>query len=293
MRPEVIHEEAFAALGAVAIDAVDPTELAAILAHVDGCAECTAELAALRDMTALLAFSSPLAADTATHSRGRIRSKLISRAASEITRAPTPPTPIPPVVFPPPRPEAWRASEPRAGWRRQAEWLAIAATVLFVASLSALGWLWREREGFQDSVREQSTLAQLARTSVDSLRGALMSRDSLIAGITGKNVSMMTLASYGPNAPFANMFWDKARNTWTLVAHNMPALKPGRTYQLWLVTRQAKISAGTFVTTDGDAMMRSTYALPATELRSLAVTDEPEGGMPQPTSPPIIAASAR
>jgi hypothetical protein len=43
---------------------------------------------------------------------------------------------------------------------------------------------------------------------------------------------------------------------------------------------------------NGDAMMRATYALPVSELRALAVTEEPMGGMPQPTSPPVIAVQA-
>jgi anti-sigma-K factor RskA len=103
---------------------------------------------------------------------------------------------------------------------------------------------------------------------------------------------MMTLASTAGNAPFAHMFWDKSRNTWTLVAHNMPALKPGRTYQIWLMTPRAKISAGTFTVKNGEAMMRATYAMPNSDLRAIAVTDEPMGGMPQPTSAPVLAGGA-
>jgi len=87
------------------------------------------------------------------------------------------------------------------------------------------------------------------------------------------------------------MFWDKSRNTWTMVAHNMPALKPGRTYQLWLVTPDRKISAGTFEPRDGDAMVRATYAL-SDKLMALAVTEEPMGGMPQPTGSMVMLANA-
>jgi anti-sigma-K factor RskA len=102
---------------------------------------------------------------------------------------------------------------------------------------------------------------------------------------------MMTLTATGGRAPVAHMFWDRAHNTWTLVAHNMPELKPGRTYQLWLVTADQKISAGTFEPRDGDAMMRATYAL-ADPLMALAVTEEPAGGMPQPTGAMVMVANA-
>src|SRR5437762_2708869 len=78
---------------------------------------------------------------------------------------------------------------------------------------------------------EQTALNQHAVTASDSLRVAVMHRDSVIAELTGKDVAMMTLTSSGAKAPFGHMFWDRAKNTWTLVTHNMPDLKPGRTYQ--------------------------------------------------------------
>jgi hypothetical protein len=291
MRPEISHDDAFAALGAIAIDALDVSEREIVYAHIETCTVCSVELSALRDAAALIAFSSPLAADTATRSRGRIRSKLVSRAVAEGSGAPAPATSVPQVVFPTERPEVRRIEEARARrWRP--EWFAIAASVLFIASATMLAMVMRDRETLQGSIHEQLATLQQVRTANDSLRVALMSRDSMIAGITGKDVAMMTLASTAGNAPFAHMFWDKSHNTWTLVAHNMPVLKSGRTYQLWLVTPRAKISAGTFMASNGEAMMRSTYALPTTDLRAMAVTEEPMGGMPQPTSAPVIAGGA-
>jgi anti-sigma-K factor RskA len=103
----------------------------------------------------------------------------------------------------------------------------------------------------------------------------------------------MTLTKSGANAPFARMFWDKTKNTWTFVAHDMPDLKPGRTYQLWLVTAAgAKISAGTFDPQAGEAVVRATYALARDSLSAVAVTEEASGGAPQPTGAPIIAVAA-
>jgi anti-sigma-K factor RskA len=115
----------------------------------------------------------------------------------------------------------------------------------------------------------------------------------MLGAITGRNVAVMTLTKGGANAPFARMFWDKTKNTWTFVAHDMPSLKPGRTYQLWLVTAAgAKISAGTFDPLAGEAVVRATYALAADSLAAVAVTEEAAGGAPQPTTTPIIAVSA-
>ena len=88
------------------------------------------------------------------------------------------------------------------------------------------------------------------------------------------------------------MFWDQRHDAWTFVAHQVPMPKAGRTYQLWLVTPTAKISAGTFAPTpDGEVMMQATYALPKDSLAAVAVTDEPMGGSPEPTTQPFLVAA--
>jgi len=76
------------------------------------------------------------------------------------------------------------------------------------------------------------------------------------------------------------------------VAHHIPMPKSGRTYQMWLVTPSAKISAGTFMPSrDGEVMMQANYALPKDSLAAVAVTDEPMGGSAQPTTAPLLVAS--
>jgi hypothetical protein len=282
MKPEISHDEAFVSLDAAALEALDASELGAVLAHAAQCAACREELQLLRDIAAQLAFGVP--ADR-SHSAGhdRVRSRLLARA--NVTAAAAPPG------------SASAARTQSAGvinmlaWRR-AEWMAVAASILMVVSIGVMASVLRDRENLKDALKVEIAQGQRARISSDSLRVAVMSRDSLISGLTGKDVAMMTLTSSGANAPFAHMFWDRSHNTWTLVAHNMPTLKPGRTYQLWLVTATAKISAGTFDSRNGDAMIRATYAVSAADLKALAVTEEPMGGMPQPTSAPIIAVSA-
>ena len=280
MKPELSHDEAFVELDAAAIEALDPSELEAVLAHAALCAVCRDELQFLRDIAAQLAFAAPVA-DSHSALEDRVRSRLVARVTA--------------VRSAPAAEGAARAASARIistlAWRR-AEWMAVAASILMVVSIGLLASVLRDRENLKDALKVEIAQGQQARSRSDSLRIAVMSRDSLISGLTGKDVAMMTLTSSGANAPFAHMFWDRSHNTWTLVAHNMPALKPGRTYQLWLVTSTAKISAGTFNSSNGDAMIRATYALSAADLKALAVTEEPMGGMPQPTSAPVIAVSA-
>jgi len=42
---------------------------------------------------------------------------------------------------------------------------------------------------------------------------------------------------------------------------------------------------------DGEVMMQATYALPKDSLAAVAVTDEPMGGSPQPTTAPMMVAA--
>src|SRR5690349_13138124 len=84
MIPELSHEEAFAALEAAALDALDATERDAVLAHADHCESCRDELAALRETTAQLAFAASLPSDPAAGTRDRVRSRLMARAAADV-----------------------------------------------------------------------------------------------------------------------------------------------------------------------------------------------------------------
>jgi hypothetical protein len=277
MTREMSHDEAFAALGALAVDALDADERASVLTHASTCLTCRQQLAELRDAASNLAFSAP-AAVIGGDTRDRIRGRLLARAAADGRRSA-------------PSQEHTETVSVTLRWGT-AGLFAAAAGILLVVSLVVLGYLLRDRARLRDAANVQTAQAARERATSDSLRGAVLSRDSLLAGITGRDVALMTLTTNGTKAPFAYMFWDRRANTWTMIAHNMPELKAGRTYQLWLVTASAKISAGTFQPQNGDAVIRATYALPADQLKALAVTEEPAGGVPQPTGAPIMAVTA-
>jgi len=275
MSRELTHDEAFVALDALALDALDGAERELVIAHVSTCIPCREELASLRVTAAQLAYAANPTIGTAGASRHRIRSRLMARAAAEEQTVHDRSLVISSLA-----------------WRR-AEWVAAAASILLVVSVAVLAAVVRDRQVLREAMSGQAARLQPLQRSADSLRVAVATRDSMLAAITGRNVAVMTLTKSGANAPFARMFWDKTTNTWTFVAHDMPSLKPGRTYQLWLVTAAgAKISAGTFDPQSGEAVVRATYALAADSLAAVAVTEEVAGGAPQPTGSPIIAVSA-
>lgn len=311
------HEDARDALEALALDALDASERAAVMAHVAGCSVCQRELAALENAAAQLTFAvRPVPMSDVA--RDRVKGRLMKRVSG--VRSETPrdvdaikgriprhrPTGeleaeleapgekpfqilVPHPDAPPAHPERLHVST-QGAW-----WLAAAASLVAAVSLASLYQVTQERDALKTAFQAVSLDKSGSRQASDSLRATLAARDRVIANLTGPNVAVMTLASTGPNAPSARMFWNQAANAWTLVAHRLPKPLPGRTYQLWFVTTKQKISAGTFTSSaSGDAMMQATYALPKdAQLAALAVTDEPEAGSAQPTTTPVLLALAR
>jgi anti-sigma-K factor RskA len=79
------------------------------------------------------------------------------------------------------------------------------------------------------------------------------------------------------------------------ISRMLDAVDEDRDYQLWLMRGACaevaapackKISAGTFEVTDGVAIVRSEMSLDG--VKRAAVTIEPEGGSPQPTTDPVL-----
>jgi anti-sigma-K factor RskA len=293
MKRELSHDDAFALLDALAMDSLDGSERDAVASHAARCETCGPELASLRETFAQLAFTALPAVAMDAGARERIHSRLMDRAASEASARGVGPLRVEPPSSSLPSPTPMSMTQQRQvisslAWRRS-EWIAAAASVLLVVSVGLLAATLRDRQTVKDALQAELARSAGTRTSNDSLRSLVASRDSMITGLIGRDVAVMSLTSAGSKAPFARMFWDTARNTWTLAAHNMPELKSGRTYQLWLVTKTAKISAGTFAPTNGEAVVRATYPLARDSLEAIAVTEEPAGGVPQPTGAIVIA----
>ncbi len=281
------HEDARDTLEGLSLDALDATERDAVLAHVASCETCREHLTGLRDAAAALSYAvRPLPMSPAQ--RDRVRARLIERVQASRT----------PTISHTERPAAGAvsavtpigsASGRSRRWTHVSNFAAMAASLIAIVSLGLLVRTRDERDRLRAAVAESAVTRGLATTALDSARGSLADRDRLIANLTGADVAVMTLASTGERAPSGRMFWDRSVNAWTFVAHHLPASKPGRTYQLWLVTAGDKISAGTFTPeADGHAVVRATYALDRNALAAVAVTDEPSAGSAQPTTVPII-----
>lgn len=308
------HEEAFLELSAVALDTAPPEVVDAVRAHAAACPECGPELAAMEQTIALLGELSPPAQMNRGRSAG-IRSRLVMRARSE-RESRSAPLPGPPDItrgvasLPgqghrltpggqrPVMSETKRvtpAQAPRVPFdvvpvRRGVNWLAIAATVALVVTGAQLYRVTSERNRMKTELASTDTVKVPA---ADSLTAMLRQKDSMIAAMTGPDVKVVPLMNQGTTQPLGRMMWNRASNDWIMVTYNLRQPKPGMTYQVWLVTDTQKISAGTFhPDAQGKTFMHARYALDRNALRAVAITEEPEGGVPAPTGPMVIAGSA-
>lgn len=254
----VSHDEAFAQLGSLALGALNASEERALMQHVETCAACKAELAAMREVAGSLP-ADPAGGTLPVERSRAIRSSLVERAATRTASAL--------------RSNNWRI-------------LSLAASF----ALIALGAAYY-REHSRAVALSQSVAARTA--AADNLALLVREKDAQIAAMTGPGVSVLELTSSGVRAPSARMFWDRATNRWTMYAHGLSPLRKGRAYELWLVTGDTKIPAGTFKpASDGSATFTATYALQPSQLKAIAITEEPEAGVPAPTGPIVLLGAA-
>jgi anti-sigma-K factor RskA len=91
----------------------------------------------------------------------------------------------------------------------------------------------------------------------------------------------------GEETPQANakVVWNKNARQWAIYIFDLPAPPSDMDYQLWYVTKNAKISAAVFRTDErGRTVLNLTPPPDAlADLAATAVTLEPRGGSPQPT----------
>lgn len=178
--------------------------------------------------------------------------------------------------------------EGRGGLRSTAPWL------LLAASVAGLLWLGNENRQLVEETatleEETATLeAQLAsvRASLGDAQLALARFDSMAAALTGPNVQFASLT--GDTEPSLRLVWNRDRDLLLVAAQNLPPLRQNRTFQLWGIRGgEAPVSLGTFESgPEGDALV-TLQAEAAEDYDVSAITEEPAGGSPQPTSTPFL-----
>jgi anti-sigma-K factor RskA len=124
----------------------------------------------------------------------------------------------------------------------------------------------------------------LAGYVVELRRGARS--DQLIAAVlAAPDLARIDLAGQ-PTAPTASAraFWSRSRGL-VFTASNLPVAPAGRVYQLWVLSAQPAPTSAGLLKPDASGRVTATFNTPADlpQPVAMAVTLEPEGGVPAPT----------
>lgn len=238
-------------LVAYALDALEPEEHERVSRLLRERPELRATLAELRATVARLPYGLPESAPP-PDLRGRVLDRATGRASAPARRA--------------------SSAGPGIGGRLRG-WL-FGLGGLAGALLIALAFALSQLSGAQ---------AELARTQAEL--AAARAESQQIAAVLAQPVQQVRLA--GTVGGGTALLTPEGE---LLLAAELPQLAAGRVYQLWLVEGdQAPVSGGTFtVGPDGSGLIALDAGRPIAGA-IIAVTDEPEGGSPGPTTEILIA----
>ena len=246
------HQDIQELLGAFALDAVDEDERDLVEAHLAGCPRCRAEVATHRETAALLA-----------HGGDRAPEGIWARITESLEETP-------PEIDMAPMSSLDDARERRN--QRSISLRAAAAMGAVAAALTAFfGWRIGVQEQRLDQVaaefRELETKDGLRRAATVALAApdAEQVRLASFDGKTGVHVVRL------PNG------------TGFAVADGLAALPADRTYQLWALRDDAKISLG-LLGQDPDV---AAFQM-AGPVLGFAITEEVAGGVKEPTQSPVV-----
>jgi anti-sigma-K factor RskA len=266
------HDELRELTGAYALGAVSDAERHALEAHLPTCGDCAREVRELAVVAGGLAVAVPQV-DPPAALRARVLAAAVASEPARVhpLRSATPPAPARASVLP--------------------SWLAAAAAIAAVA-LGLYSMTLRERVGrLEEQLRDATARAEGVERQLQIAQSSAERARQIADVLDAPDVRAIDLAGQ-KGAPSANgrAYWSVSRGL-VFTAANLPAPAAGRQYQLWVIPQDGTpVSAGMLDFNDG-----RTVALvdPSTASRVgvVAVTLEPAGGVPQPTSEPILVGS--
>lgn len=139
--------------------------------------------------------------------------------------------------------------------------------------------------------QRDSTLAQR-----DSLLGVrnlkLAQRDSALNTVleAEKSLVLVNLVSTPTDGPGLQFFWDVKKGTAMIHAFRLKPAAAGRAYQLWFIKDGKPVPSRVFNADADEHGLVWGIAMPSDTkgVTAVAITDEPAGGSPQPTTTPFM-----
>lgn len=242
---------------AYALGALDPDEARAFEAFMATSPAARQEVAQYREVSALLALGAPGTAPTAD-----LRARVLERATRE-------------KVVP---------MRSRIPW---GAWAALAASLIAVAGLGL------SQRGLKEQLAQRDSAITLLQDTLSARDAKLASREAELNAILDPNVVLARMGTPDTPQPVVQLFWNRKSNLILAHAFHLPPAASSRAYQLWFIPRNGKpIPSVTFNTEpSGHGLVQQIPVPQGIELTAAAITDEPEGGSPQPTTTPFLVAS--
>jgi anti-sigma-K factor RskA len=250
-------------LEAYALGAVDEPERAALEAHLAaGCPECTAALAEARWLVSQLAYAAPDATPS-DMLRGRLMQIVKAEAAQKVPVATA---------------SATKPAVPYWMW-------ATVAALLLVAIYTV--WDARQLERQIRDINDRAVAELRSREQIEEELSAVRREAAILADPASVKIA---LATSEPNATPLQATWH-AKLGLVISGQKIPQPAGDRVLQLWLIPKAAGGNPVASQTLRPDAngnvvLLVSSPPEPMTETKALAVTEEPAGGSPQPTTKP-------
>jgi len=246
-----------------ALGVLEGEERAEMEAHLArGCDKCTPGVAEARWVVAQLALAAPDAEPSAA-----LKSKIMDavKPSADTARA------VLPIQSP-------KASAPRTLFPAWA-WLAAAALALVTF------YTIRQINNQNDQLAQLRKQMKLATLQNQALQNQL-DVDRMVASVMlSPDSKQLKLMPKDKNMPPVNAYMHPHMGV-AITADQMPSMPSARTLQLWFVPKTGKpVSAAIFhPDAGGQIALVAPVTMPANEIAALAITDEPAGGSPQPTT---------
>jgi anti-sigma-K factor RskA len=270
------HDRIVELLEEYALDQLGPDEREAVEAHLRGCRICEQILRETEEALTLLAETVP-PVQPPPALKARVLSSIQGQTLNFVNQVREQPT----------RGQARNIRSAPQPWR----WLAWAALVLVTTGLAAL--LYRAES-------ERHTLSldvQRANADATNLRERLqrfsVQTDLALSILTAADMRELPLAGReNAVAAAARAYWSPTRGL-LVVADRLPTPPPGRIYQVWIIERGQPLSAGLLGDqSEGRGMLVAPPPRPnAGTAVTIAVTDEPPGGLTAPSGVIQLAGS--
>jgi anti-sigma-K factor RskA len=172
------------------------------------------------------------------------------------------------------------ADQPARRWHWAPVWIGIAAAAVIAALFF--------------NARERRADAELARVQAESASRAqeLARLNEALAILNQPDARQVVFGAGAPQPPRGRVFLDPQRGV-LLLASNLPPAPEGKAYEMWVIPKSGNPApAGLFQSaTDGTALHVLSGPVDVTATGAIAVTLEPAGGVPQPTTKPVIVAA--